>query len=50
MAISVSGLFWMGFVCKVVLMATLRVVHHYITGTQWDGDWPIFIRVRHPDY
>ncbi|MFL2502591.1 MAG: hypothetical protein ACJ0Q1_06700 [Luminiphilus sp.] len=44
-----SGLFWMWLVSKVVLMATLRVIHHYITSAQQDDDWPIFIRVRHPD-
>tara|TARA_B100001939_G_scaffold122884_1_gene106547 strand:- start:413 stop:562 length:150 start_codon:yes stop_codon:yes gene_type:complete len=49
MAESVGNLFWMRFVSKVVLMAALRVIHHYITGTQQHGDWPICIRVRHPD-
>ena len=39
----------MRFVSKVVLMAALRVIFHYITGTEQADDWPIFIRVRHPD-
>ena len=48
MAKSVSGLFWMRLVSKIVLIATLSVIHHYIIGTQQD-DWPIFTRVRRPD-
>jgi hypothetical protein len=48
MAKSVIGLLWMWLVAKIVLIATLRVFHHYIIGGPQHAGWRAFVRVSHP--
>ena len=47
MAKSVMGLLWMRLVAKIVLIAILRVFHHYIIGAPQHAGWRAFVRVSH---